>query len=89
MHQVLREPWFFSAAADDKGSRWSRRADSGTGSVAAPQVLLGFDAEPLFVSQNDLMPNQGVSRILITLLEARYLCERAQTVIRASAGKRA
>lgn len=55
----------------------------------APQVLLGFDAEPLFVSQNDLMPNQGVSRILITLLEARNLRERAQTVIRASAGERA
>lgn len=51
--------------------------------LRAPQVLLSFDAEPLFVSQNDLMPNQGVSRILITPLEARYLRERAQTVIRA------
>lgn len=52
----------------------------------APQVLLSFDAEPLFVSQNDLMPNQGVSRILITLLEARYSRGRAQTVIRAGEG---
>lgn len=84
MHQVLWELCFFSA--DDKASCWrdalTQRA--ALSQLPAPQVLLSFDAEPLFVSQNDLMPNQGVSRILITLLEARYLRERAQTVIRAS-----
>lgn len=89
MHQVLREPWFFSAA-DDKahvgGEALTHR--QALSQFRAPQVLLSFDAEPLFVSQNDLMPNQGVSRILITLLEVRYLCERAQTVIRASTGKK-
>lgn len=62
------------------GALTQRRALS---QLRAPQVLLSFDAEPLFASQNDLMPNQGVSRILITPLEARYLRERAQTVIRA------
>lgn len=52
--------------------------------LQAPQVLLGFDAESLFVCQNDIMPNQVVFQILITLLEVHYLCERVQTVIRAA-----
>lgn len=34
------------------------------------------------------MPNQVVFQILITLLEVHYLCERAQTVIKAATGKR-
>lgn len=38
--------------------------------------------------QNDIMPNQVVFQILITLLEVHYLCERAQTVIKAATGKR-
>lgn len=33
------------------------------------------------------MPNQVVFQILITLLEVHYLCERAQTIIKAAMGK--
>lgn len=38
--------------------------------------------------QNDITPNQVVFQILITLLEVHYLCERAQTAIRAAPGKK-
>lgn len=55
----------------------------------APQVFfLDFDAHCLFVCQNDIMPNQGVFQILITLLGVHYLCERAQTAIKPALGKR-
>lgn len=59
----------------------------GLSQLKAPQVLLVFDAESLFVCQNDIMPNQVEFQILITLLEVHYLCERAQTAIKAASGK--
>lgn len=59
------------------------KALSRSQSVTALQPLhvFLFNAELLFMCQNDIMPNQVVFQILIMLLEVHYLCERVQTVI--------
>lgn len=62
--------------------------DNNSTALSTTGLFLVFDAHCLFVCQNDIMPNQGVFQILITLLGVHYLCERAQTAIKPALGKK-